>query len=724
MGGQSNNPPHQRYKECAALQSASSTGWSSPADHESARHSRETRVDSPNGPLGTRPSATGTSRILSLDGLRAIGLLLIVGFHFGIGGLPGGYFGVDVFFVLSGFLITGLLLGEHRRRGSIQLGSFWIRRARRLLPALVVMVAAVAIAVRVLVPYGTYADFRSSALSALFYVSNWWQIGASHNYFVTTGPVSPLTHTWSLAVEEQFYLVWPLVVIAVLFIGRTAERGLRLLLAVSAFGAIASSIEMATLYSPTANTTRLYFGTDTHAQSILVGAALACVLALVQRSQGGSGIAPHARSRVIRRLLAGAGALGLLSVVVLSVTEPGTASFDFNGGFLLASISAAAIIASVVCVPDGTLGRSLSVRPLVWIGSISYGAYLWHFPVAVFLDQERTGLRGVGLFAARVGCTLVLASASFYLLERPILEGTFWRSAKAIPWALAGVAATASLVLVGSIAPAAPAVHVAAYSPRSVQRPPPTLLVLGDSTAYILGYALQATAPPGTTVINGGIVGCGLTIATRISVDPPAPGLAMFRACNPATPPAARWPALDATKVAATRPGDTVLLLAGAWEVYDTELDGRWLNITDRPYQRYLLDQLRLAVRVATSHGAHLELATLPPFRQGTYAPPQPFPQGDPIRRQIYNHLLTVVAAENPRSVSILDYAKILCPTGRFVQTIGAVEIRTDDGLHTPAYVPGNVFADNAPEPVAHRFYNWVAPRIWPAIIEASSSRR
>ena len=164
--------------------------------------------DNPTG-RAARPSATGKERIASLDGVRAVALLIIMGYHFGVGWLQGGFFSLDIFYVLSGYLITGLLTSEYRRRGGIKLSAFWLRRARRLLPALVIVLVAVTLMIRFAEPAGLYPDFRMSALSALFYFSNWWQIATSGNYFVATGAVSPLTHTWSLAVEEQFYLIWP-----------------------------------------------------------------------------------------------------------------------------------------------------------------------------------------------------------------------------------------------------------------------------------------------------------------------------------------------------------------------------------------------------------------------------------------------------------------------------------------------------------------------------------
>ena len=301
--------------------------------------------------LADRPSATGRGRVLGLDGLRAVAVLLVLGFHFGVGGLGGGFFGVDVFYVLSGFLITGLLLAEYERRDRIGLGAFWLRRARRLLPALLLVLVAVTLMVRFAEPAGTYPGYRGAALSALFYVSNWWQVATSGNYFVATGATSPLTHTWSLAVEEQFYLVWPLVVLAVLHLAGSFRRGVRAVLAVAAVGAMASAVEMAVLFRPGGNTTRIYFGTDTHAQSVLVGAVLACLLTLVARRRGVGGMAPVAPAGAPRIVLTLAGLAGVLVVFVAARRLNGASTDTYRGGFLLVALCSAAAIAAVVSVP-------------------------------------------------------------------------------------------------------------------------------------------------------------------------------------------------------------------------------------------------------------------------------------------------------------------------------------------------------------------------------------
>ncbi|MHB1710090.1 MAG: acyltransferase family protein, partial [Acidimicrobiales bacterium] len=168
-------------------------------------------------PAGDAPAVASprspANRIAGLDGLRALAVLGVMAYHFGVGWLPGGFLGVDAFYVLSGYLITTLLVAEYKNAARVRLGAFWARRARRLLPCLVLVILAVSAYVRFVAPAGSYPNFRMESLSTLFYFSNWYQIAAASNYFAATGPVSLLTQTWSLAIEEQFYLVWPVVVI-------------------------------------------------------------------------------------------------------------------------------------------------------------------------------------------------------------------------------------------------------------------------------------------------------------------------------------------------------------------------------------------------------------------------------------------------------------------------------------------------------------------------------
>ena len=662
----------------------------------------------------------GNERITSLDGLRAISLLVIMGYHFGVGWLPGGFLGVDVFYVLSGYLITGLLVGERAERGRIALAAFWLRRARRLLPALLAVLVAATLMVRWAEPAGLFPDYRTSALSALFYFSNWWQIAASSNYFVVTGATSPLTHTWSLAVEEQYYLVWPLVVAGVMHRSRTVARGIQTVAAVSVVGALASAVEMAVLYHPGTNVTRIYVGTDTHAQSILIGSALACGLTMVQRRRGLEGSSPRATSTRLRVLLTAFGLAGLVGTLVLASAMDGSSGFAYRGGLFLASLAAAALIMGAVCVPGGLVDAGLSLRPLVWLGTVSYGAYLWHYPVSVYLDPDRTGLSGVALLAVRSGCTIGLAAASYSLIERPVMEGRFWRSPRAIAPAAALVAATVVVVLAGTAATTVAAVRVTRFVSPPAARRPATVVVLGDSTALTLGSALAATAPVGTAVVSAGLFGCGLAIGSSASNHPPEPGLAMFPACNQATPTDQQWPALDAAAVAGTARGDVVLFVAGTWETQDLLVDSKWTNIDQLWFRRYLLAQMRVAVAVATRHGAHLDFTTMPALASGAAMGAAPFPEDSPERRLAYDGLVTAVSRQFPGQVSVIDLGKILSPAGAYTQFLDGVQVRTADGVHTPSYDPGNVFVQNSSEAVAHAFSNWLSPRIWPLIMASA----
>jgi len=636
----------------------------------------------------TRTSATGKSRVLALDGLRAFALLIIMGYHFGVGWLQGGFFSLDIFYVLSGYLITGLLLGEWARAARIKLGAFWLRRARRLLPALLVVLVVVTLVVRFTYPAGIYPNLRMADLSALFYFSNWWQIAASGNYFVATGAVSPLTHTWSLAVEEQFYLVWPLVVVAVLHLGKKFDRGIELLLGVSLLGVIASATEMAVLYHPGANITRLYFGTDTHAQSILVGAVLACVLTLVQRRRGLPGMAPTVASTRAKVVLTVVGLLGFAGTLALTYSLTGTSAVAYRGGFLLSALSAAAIVLGAVCVAGGPIARVLSLRPLVWMGTVSYGAYLWHFPVFIELDAGRTGTTGLSLLAIRFGTTFVLAALSYYLIERPVMEGTFWRTLRAAGPALVAMGATVVVVVVGTIAPSAAAVDVSSAGhipPGEVQalqsagafsHHPVRFMFVGDSLSVTMGIGLQVGTVHGygVTVINKGVLGCDIDDLPTISTT-------NGQADDPVSP-CAHWSTLWAHQVAQFRP-EVVGVLIGRWDILD-HVDGTaTVHIGQPAWDVHLTQEINHVVEVLSAHGAKVVFFTMPYLD-----PPDETlngalsPADSPTRVNEFNHIVRDVAARHPGVVTVIDLNKILEPSGHYQAEVDGVTVRWADGVH------------------------------------------
>jgi peptidoglycan/LPS O-acetylase OafA/YrhL len=640
-------------------------------------------ADAPAAP-DPRRSATGTDRVSALDGLRAFALLIIMGYHFGVGWLKGGFFSLDIFYVLSGYLITGLLLGEYRKRSRIKLSAFWLRRARRLLPALVVVLVAVTLYVRFVAPAGLYPDFRMSALSALFYFSNWWQIAASSNYFFATGAVYPLTHTWSLAVEEQFYLVWPLVVLAVMHLSRTFGRGVRNLLVVSVAGTIASAVEMAVLYGPKANTTRLYFGTDTHAQSILLGAVLACSLTIVEMRRGATGMAPAARGARLRLLLTALGLAGFAGTFALTYAMSGTTPFDYRGGFLLSAMSAAAIVVAAVCVPGGPVGRVLSLRPMVWMGTVSYGAYLWHYPVFVYLDPSRTGLSGLSLLAVRFASTFALAAASYYLIERPVMYGTFWRSVKAVVPATVVLVATVVVIVVGTVTPAVAQVvegttltaaqHQALARAGAFTHEPVRFMLVGDSIAVTMAIGLEVRSVPryGVQLINEETLGCDLDdipVIIADHVDEPVSN------CT-------HWRTLWAADVAQTRP-EVVGMEVGRWDIADHIFDGKIVHVGQPAWNTHIYDEINQAVDLFSAHGAKVVLFTMPDIDAADEAPGSAaYPENDQSRVNEWNAIVSDVAAHRRSTVTLINLNKKLDPHGQFQQVIDGITVRWADGVH------------------------------------------
>lgn len=347
----------------------------------------------------------------ALDGLRALSVAAVVAFH--LGHLGGGFIGVDVFFVISGFLITRLLLAERERTGRIDLAAFWGRRFRRLLPALFVVLAAVAVASRFWMESWRLSALRADALSTLGYVANWRFVLSGQSYFTEGVVPSPLRHAWSLAIEEQFYVIWPLVV--VLLLSRARQRYRLVLMVTAGVGALLSASWMALAPGLGVDLTRLYYGTDSRAFALLAGAWLAAwwdpVVADAPRRADGRG-----RSRPLTR----AAGAALVPLAVLTVVAAEDTSWFYRVGFQSVAVLSTVAVAGLA-LGEGPVSRALGHRSLCWLGRRSYGIYLWSWPVQIFASSHFR-LAGPTLDLVVVSVTLVLAVLSFELVEEPIRQ--------------------------------------------------------------------------------------------------------------------------------------------------------------------------------------------------------------------------------------------------------------------------------------------------------------
>jgi peptidoglycan/LPS O-acetylase OafA/YrhL len=639
----------------------------------------------------------------ALDGLRALAVTAVVLFHAGVAGFGGGYLGVDLFFVLSGYLITSLLLDEHARTGRIALGAFWLRRARRLLPALLLVLVAVAIAGRQLLDATDQALLRTDELAALGYVANWRMIWRGTGYFADTATPSPLQHTWSLGIEEQFYLLWPLVVLAVLALW--VRRGRPALAVICGIGALASAVTTIALLR-LAGLDRAYFGTESRAQALLLGAALAVGLARRRPSE------PVAASRRwLPPITAAAGIVGLSITVALWWIANDPARVLSVGGLTLTAVAAALLIASVVISPVAPFSRVLSVGPMRWLGRLSYGIYLWHWPVAQFLDGGRTGLGGVRLLAVRLAVTLGIAVASYYLVEQPVRRGALRRLPRRLPVIAGASAYAATAVVVVLLVPPAPPVTAAGpaviisvpatripsggpgSSSAPIDRPgrrpgvEPRVTFLGDSVSWTIGAFLPDH--PGLWVSNRAIQGCGIATLPEILLQ--GQGQTNYPGC---TTWYARWRrAIDADDP------DVAVILLNRWELADRRLNGQWRHVGQPDYDEYLLGQLDLAVRIAASRGAAVVLLTAAYTHRAERPGGGLYPEDDPARIDAWNRLLLAEKQARPEQVTILDLNSIACPDGAFTWRINGIRVRSD-GLHFTAAADQRIIAP------------WLLPRL------------
>jgi peptidoglycan/LPS O-acetylase OafA/YrhL len=389
------------------------------------------------------PAARRRAQLPALDGLRGVSILGVLLFH--TGHLPGGFLGVDLFFALSGYLITDLLLREVEATGTVSLAAFWGRRIRRLLPALATMLAGVTVLVWLVASPDVVRTTLTDGPWVQLNLVNWHLLAESAGYWDRFGPARVFGHLWSIAVEEQFYLVWPVLVLIVVRCGWRADRWV----AVAALvGSVVSLVLMITLVS-SADPSRVYTGTDTRAFSLLLGAMVATrpTRALLARMTG----------RVVASLTVWIGVLWWFADGVNSL-------WLFTGGLFAHSLAAALLIGLCVQAPHTVVAKFLAWQPLRWLGLISYSLYLWHWPVFVLVSEQWNGLgewlRTLLVFAVSIG----LATLSKYLVEDPIRFRAKWARGRSGVLAFAALMAVLAVLWLALPAPAPPTIDVTGLS--------------------------------------------------------------------------------------------------------------------------------------------------------------------------------------------------------------------------------------------------------------------
>ena len=441
-----------------------------------------------------------------LDGLRAIAVASVFLYHSRIDWLPGGFLGVDLFFVLSGYLITSLLLVEWETRNRIDLRRFWLRRARRLLPALVLVVLA-SLALAAIFARQDLARTRSDVLGSLFYYANWHQIIANHSYFNLMGNPSLLQHTWSLAVEEQFYIVWPLLLVPCLvLVGR--KRMPMIVIA----GIAASAALMWILYKPV-DPSRVYYGTDSRAFLLLMGILLALVWPWIERLR---------RAVPLLELL---GIAALVGTVLLFLQMHEFDPTLYQGGDLAAAFCFVVLIAAVAHPRTG-IGPALGIAPLRWVGERSYGMYLWHWPIIVLVAGVNSR-PSPGIVVGEAALVVTAAALSFRFVEEPIRSGRLQRRLAQHPrryrlevigaGALGLVTAFAILfVTPASLNPVSSYVSPPKAKGATHHRQTPTPTVVARQTGH--KQKTQPALPPGRILALGDSVmlGCSAQLKTAL----------------------------------------------------------------------------------------------------------------------------------------------------------------------------------------------------------------
>lgn len=628
---------------------------------------------------------TATSRptlrhVPALDGLRGLAVAAVVAFHAGFGWAAGGYLGVSAFFTLSGYLITSLLLVEWDATGGVSLRGFWSRRFRRLLPAALAVIAGVVALAPFLADSGQIADLRGDVLAGLGYMANWRFVLEDRSYAELFAGPSPLQHLWSLAIEEQFYVFFPLVIVGLLRFG----RGRRVILTV-VFGllTVASMAWMWRLGASPAGATRSYYDTGARAAELLIGALLAVLLAgRVER------VARHPRT--IGTLGAGA----LVALTVAWAVVPQDSPFLQRGGFVAHALLMALVLAAAHVA--GPVRSFCSTRPLRLAGRVSYGVYLIHWPVFVWMDADRVGVDGPILVAMQLSLTLLLTAASYHLVEQPVRIGRALPGVRGITGALAcGALVVAGTVAVGTLAEPRDGI-LALDQLAAAEVPPPapearTLDVLPArrSTPTTAGAAVDTVDEVDEVLLLGDSV---MSQALDAHVGRfAAAGVRASYAGGPGTGPLSPQGSWGEQVDAWVSSRDPDVVVIEACCNYTMATDGGYVDAEGRPvtpgsaavlpaWER----EIRGLIERAGVRGARVALVRFAPVKSnGFYGP---------IEEHVaaLNDLYDRLVREQP-GLEIIDWGHVLAPEGTFTWDAPGPDgtptrVRLEDGVHlTPA---------------------------------------
>jgi peptidoglycan/LPS O-acetylase OafA/YrhL len=616
------------------------------------------------------PGRSRLGHLRGLDGLRGLAVAAVVAFHAGFDRMVGGYLGVSTFFTLSGFLITSLLLSAAAPGGSLPLRGFWGRRIRRLFPASVVTLAlVVGLFATFVATADQLAQLRSDVLASLANVANWWFIAQGDSYAELFMAPSPVLHFWSLAIEEQFYLVFPVLLWGLwrLCRGRAHWLGGSLvalsaaLVAWAAFGGL--SVD------------RIYFGTDTRAPELLLGGALAVLLS---RRPVRRRLALRYRWRTTALVV---GALAFAVQLWWWWSLPQDTAWLYRGGFAGYAVLTCAVV-TAAAIPSGPIFRLCTWGPLRWLGARSYAVYLAHWPLMLTARQLWPDWSRWVSTAVAVTTALLVAELSFRFLERPIRTGR-WPSPRRSPAWVAGAASVVVGLSFGLI-PGEPEGQTPDFaadledfesfvqdnasttsrppedsSPSTVPVPPvPGVAVYGDSTAlgFGMGLGLWSVETGRMGVVPGDLrFGCGVPRFEEFVAD---------ERTEP-TPECLQWPQRWTDMAAATLP-QMVVLISAAWTVPDARLPGEseLSSIGDPAVDQFIVSEFVQAVDVLASSGALVVLSTWPEY--GTWADDGRSDavsrQTDPARMARYNELMHEVAAQRPDTTAVLELAEWLGP--------------------------------------------------------------